>query len=427
MKLISNWSRGKLYWRTFTKDDTVYITGLRDGFLSNGEVANINHPTGFFQMEIKRGDIFGSNLVTAGHVFNNDDEFILTDDGMLTDIADAAHITIDAGGFKFEPYGRVVQFLSSGSADSAIKLVSSLTQVTTSTNTKQTTLNNSAINEKEGKIAGEVSANGKQGALDLGLKVNPSLSEKVVNKIERVVVSTFSIQISTTTSYSEEQNITLKAGKLTVIIISWQRRFVTGTVILGRDTFPYEATLGYFSSRQISEYASADELPAELMAEYSQQNSGYLPPNQQSDWRWCHKCQGLFFAAGQQHTGSCPAGGQHEKSISGNYTLVHSSPNFNGQHDWRWCYKCYGLFFSAGQAQAGRCPAGGQHDKTKSGNYALAHNAPKFNGQHDWRWCHKCYGLFFASAQGHVGLCPAGGQHEKGVSGNYALGHTPSS
>jgi hypothetical protein len=51
-----------------------------------------------------------------------------------------------------------------------------------------------------------------------------------------------------------------------------------------------------------------------------------FPPGgiqEQSDWRWCDKCQGLFFAAGQATTGSCPAGGQHEKGISGNYTLRH--------------------------------------------------------------------------------------------------------
>ena len=44
----------------------------------------------------------------------------------------------------------------------------------------------------------------------------------------------------------------------------------------------------------------------------------------QPDWRWCHKCQGLFFSGGQSSVGSCPAGGQHEKGVSGNYTLMHT-------------------------------------------------------------------------------------------------------
>jgi hypothetical protein len=146
-------------------------------------------------------------------------------------------------------------------------------------------------------------------------------------------------------------------------------------------------------------------------------------PSFQHDWRWCHKCQGLFFSGGQAHIGSCPAGGQHEKGISGNYTLMNDAPGFKGQHDWRWCHKCRGLFFSGGQGQAGRCPVGGQHEKAGSGNYALANDAPGFEGQHDWRWCHKCQGLFFSGGQARAGSCAAGGQHENAGSGNYALSH----
>jgi hypothetical protein len=143
----------------------------------------------------------------------------------------------------------------------------------------------------------------------------------------------------------------------------------------------------------------------------------------QSDWRWCHKCHGLFHAGGQALVGSCPAGGQHEKGISGNYTLAHNLPEAPGQRDWRWCHKCRGLFFAGGQAFAGRCPAGDQHEKGISGDYTVAHNLPGVPGQSDWRWCHKCHGHFFAAGQAAVGRCPAGGQHEKGNSGNYTLAH----
>jgi Ricin-type beta-trefoil lectin domain len=283
MKLTSNWSSGKLYWRTFTKDDTVYIVGLKEGFLSNAESTNFESPTGFFQMEIKRGDMFGSNLVAAGHVFNNDDEFIIGDDGMLTGIADAAKVSIDTG-FKFEPYGQVTQFLSAASADSAIKIVSSLTQTTSSNNTHQATINNSASDERGTQFTTDVSVTDapKPGKPATGIKVSGGVSDKVINKIERAIVNTLNIQIATTTAYSEDQNITLKAGKLTVIISSWQRRFLTGTVTIGHDVFPYDATVGYISSRQISEFISADDLPTDLMAAYRIQNPGYSPhsPNQ---------------------------------------------------------------------------------------------------------------------------------------------------
>ncbi|MCU1265464.1 MAG: hypothetical protein JWM21_1782 [Acidobacteria bacterium] len=143
----------------------------------------------------------------------------------------------------------------------------------------------------------------------------------------------------------------------------------------------------------------------------------------QSDWRWCHKCQGLFFAGGQSVSGSCPAGGSHEKGVSGNYTVVYDSPGTPGQSEWRWCHKCQGLFYSGGQSAAGNCPTGGKHEKGVSGNYTVANDSPQTQGQPDWRFCNKCQGLFFSGGQSSAGSCPGGGQHAKGASGNYTLAH----
>ena len=94
----------------------------------------------------------------------------------------------------------------------------------------------------------------------------------------------------------------------------------------------------------------------------------------QQAWRWCHKCHGLFFSGGQSTAGRCSAGGQHEKGVSGSYTLPHEQANFPGQSDWRWCHKCQGLFYAGGRIAIGRCPAGGQHERNVSGNYTLIHN-----------------------------------------------------
>jgi hypothetical protein len=143
----------------------------------------------------------------------------------------------------------------------------------------------------------------------------------------------------------------------------------------------------------------------------------------QQDWRWCHKCEGLFYSGGQTSLGVCPVGGRHEKGVSSNYTLAHDAPGAVGQQDWRWCPRCQGLFYSGGQASAGRCPSGGKHEKAASGNYILANDSPGTLGQSDWRWCSKCQGLFYSEGQASVGSCPAGGKHEKGVSGNYTLAH----
>jgi RNA polymerase subunit RPABC4/transcription elongation factor Spt4 len=135
----------------------------------------------------------------------------------------------------------------------------------------------------------------------------------------------------------------------------------------------------------------------------------------QSDWRWCHKCQGLFFAG---NPGSvCPAGGPHEKTVSWDYRLVVNSSRAAGQSDWRWCHKCQGLFFAGNPGSV--CPAGGPHEKTVSWDYRLVVNSSRAAGQSDWRWCHKCQGLFFAGNPGSV--CPAGGPHDSAGSGDYIL------
>jgi hypothetical protein len=49
----------------------------------------------------------------------------------------------------------------------------------------------------------------------------------------------------------------------------------------------------------------------------------------QPNWRWCKKCDGLFFAGGpirgaQAGHGVCPAGGQHSTAGSGKYELIHN-------------------------------------------------------------------------------------------------------
>ena len=40
----------------------------------------------------------------------------------------------------------------------------------------------------------------------------------------------------------------------------------------------------------------------------------------QTDWRWCKKCQGLAYA-GNPSVGPCPAGGDHDHSGSSDYIL----------------------------------------------------------------------------------------------------------
>jgi hypothetical protein len=133
-------------------------------------------------------------------------------------------------------------------------------------------------------------------------------------------------------------------------------------------------------------------------------------------WRWCNKCQGLFFFASDVIThGVCPAGGVHDDTGSGNYVPPEPPPPGPGQIDWALCYKCQGLFYMAGGNNSLTvCPAGGLH--VRAGDYYLN----QLDGQNSWRWCERCQGLFFAG-NNTLGVCPSGGAHVDRGSGNYVL------
>jgi hypothetical protein len=52
-------------------------------------------------------------------------------------------------------------------------------------------------------------------------------------------------------------------------------------------------------------------------------SAGPLPPRTdiQNDWRFCAKCNGLFWAGGVAQTGTCPAGGKHDRGGGSDYSL----------------------------------------------------------------------------------------------------------
>jgi hypothetical protein len=152
-------------------------------------------------------------------------------------------------------------------------------------------------------------------------------------------------------------------------------------------------------------------------------------PNMQAGWRWCSKCQGIFYFGGGQ-TGRCPTGGDHTSVGSSQYVVQgRSEAQSPGQDDWIWCRLCQGLWFGgaldnnwcpywAGTDSEGKYAVGG-HSFDGSGNYVLVSAGAAFPGQDDWRWCDRCMGLFYIGRNG--GRCPAGGSHSGGRSRNYRI------
>lgn len=146
----------------------------------------------------------------------------------------------------------------------------------------------------------------------------------------------------------------------------------------------------------------------------------------QGGWRWCWKCQGLFFA-GNPSQGACPAGSSHDPSQSGQYDMLFGDAILGAQNAWRWCQKCQGLFFSGNPSQ-GVCPflsflpgpTGNSHDGSASAHYSLMFGDQSTGTQGGWRWCQKCQGLFFSGSPAQ-GPCPAGGNHDSSASAQYGV------
>jgi hypothetical protein len=101
--------------------------------------------------------------------------------------------------------------------------------------------------------------------------------------------------------------------------------------------------------------------------------------------------------------------------------MVQNTATDPGQAGWRWCLKCQGLFFGLNQAQS-VCPAGGTHDGSQSGNYSLRTNQTVIAADAQWRWCQKCQGNYHSGPSNSVaGTCPAGAAHDGSQSAIYAM------
>jgi hypothetical protein len=138
----------------------------------------------------------------------------------------------------------------------------------------------------------------------------------------------------------------------------------------------------------------------------------------QANWRWCNRCQALYFAGASSGPGPCVAGGLHDATGSGNYILGTSS-SLPGQANWRWCNRCMCLFYG-GDRTLGVCVAGGPHSLGGSGEYRVV-TGPGTPGQHAWRWCRNCEVLSYTGSSSRIGPCAAGGVHDTGASGEYSL------
>jgi hypothetical protein len=165
-----------------------------------------------------------------------------------------------------------------------------------------------------------------------------------------------------------------------------------------------------------------------------------LPPlTAQTWWWWCTRCDGLFFGAGSNE-GICwgvwPNLGPHESAGDTPFRIPYGNPSYPGlQVGWRWCVRCQLLFWGPEQASSA-CPAvsfqvgGTPHGQTKVGPaphvitnntvYDLWMGVPNRFWQDNWRWCNNCQGLFWGPKQAESACAANPGQrHSWGTTGEY--------
>jgi len=72
---------------------------------------------------------------------------------------------------------------------------------------------------------------------------------------------------------------------------------------------------------QYVSYSGYDESLAESTLPFWKIGATVTFPFDQKNWRWCHKCQGLFYGPNEAES-HCPAGGTHDGSQSGDYEIT---------------------------------------------------------------------------------------------------------
>jgi hypothetical protein len=129
----------------------------------------------------------------------------------------------------------------------------------------------------------------------------------------------------------------------------------------------------------------------------------------QGNWRHCRRCAGMFWDGdGDERAGVCPRGGVHEagsataapSSRRYAFVLTHSiAGDDHHQTNWRFCGKCTGLFW-AGHPTGGVCPSDHSAHRAGAGphasgfDFALAHFSPgddRVSHESGWRFCTRCF------------------------------------
>jgi hypothetical protein len=179
----------------------------------------------------------------------------------------------------------------------------------------------------------------------------------------------------------------------------WFAEAVRLAIANGKDLSPYNAILAVVNGPVEDSALGVGPSPLPN-GEYSGQGFGQIVLNFDSDlgvtnWRWCHKCQGIVYERGFVQAKCNVDGGLHDLTQSGEYLQMAPIAGFPGQDNWRWCTLCNLLVFAG--VDSGSCTGpGGKHSWSATRLMVPFFSLVMGDSQPGWRWCHKCQGMFYA-------------------------------
>lgn len=132
---------------------------------------------------------------------------------------------------------------------------------------------------------------------------------------------------------------------------------------------------------------------------------------EQNDWRFCIKCQALFFD-GYPDKGVCPADQANHVAAGYHFVVPYDVPQTaTAQGAWRFCNKCYVLFFD-GYPDKKTCPVADRKHRAAGYVFVISHDvAGEWDNQTEWRFCVKCQAMYY-NGYPNPGRCAGAGLHE---------------
>lgn len=255
---ITNESDWSVYWRTFSKGDTAYVAGLRDGILGPLETKTFQPMDTEVQIEFKWSNLFGSFLRRANkqELYRDDHGFTITADYKFVvhepPPAPVAPVpTLHPQRVEQSYYGTTFQFfdlLRAEQSEVEQQAEFSISEARTARQSSEESERNTvtwgvsvklAASDPEGVSSGEISGSWQ-------------------HEVETELRKRFEATASTVRSSRETTTFTALGGKLNVLQCHWSTDVAIGEARCGDEVYEYRAVQSVSPSIELATYSEAE-------------------------------------------------------------------------------------------------------------------------------------------------------------------------